>query len=62
MSYFALTKIEGCGWKLGVVVPAANVTGSLVTMLVIAVVTAFVIIAFVVVFMTGLIGKMLAPV
>ena len=62
MSYFALTKIEGCGWKLGVVVPAANVTGSLVTMLVIAVVTAFVIIAFVAVFMTGLIGRMLAPV
>lgn len=62
MSYFALTDIEGCGWKLGVVVPAANVTGSLVTMLVIAVVTAFVIIVFVAVFMTGLIGRMLAPV
>lgn len=60
--YFALTEIEGCGWKLGVVVPAANVTGSLVTMIVIAVVTALVIIAFVAVFMTGLIGRMLAPV
>lgn len=60
--YFALTEIEGCGWKLGVVVPAANVTGSLGTMIVIAVVTALVIIAFVAVFMTGLIGRMLAPV
>ena len=60
--YFALTEIDGCGWKLGVVVPAANVTGSLVTMIVIAVVTALVIIAFVAVFMTGLIGRMLAPV
>lgn len=60
--YFALTEIEGCGWKLGVVVPAANVTGSLVTMIVIAVVAALVIIAFVAVFMTGLIGRMLAPV
>ena len=60
--YFALTEISGCGWKLGVVVPAANVTGSLVTMIVIAVVTALVIIAFVAVFMTGLIGRMLAPV
>ena len=60
--YFALTEISGCGWKLGVVVPAANVTGSLVTMIVIAVVTAMVIIAFVAVFMTGLIGRMLAPV
>ncbi|MBD5507663.1 MAG: methyl-accepting chemotaxis protein [Lachnospiraceae bacterium] len=60
--YFALTEISGCGWKLGVVVPTANVTGSLVTMIVIAVVTALVIIAFVAVFMTGLIGRMLAPV
>ena len=60
--YFALTEIGDCGWKLGVVVPAANVTGSLVTMIVIAVVTALVIIAFVAVFMTRLIGRMLAPV
>lgn len=60
--YFALTEIEGCGWKLGVVVPAANVTDSLITMIVIAVVTALVIIAFVAMFMTGLIGRMLAPV
>jgi len=60
--YFALTEIDGCGWKLGVVVPTANVMGSLVTMLVIAVVTAFVIIVFVAVFMAGLIGRMLAPV
>ncbi len=52
--YFALTEINGCGWKLGVVVPTANVMGSLVTMLVIAVVTALVIILFVAVFMTGL--------
>ena len=62
MCYFALTEIGGCGWKLGVVVPSADVTGSLVTMLVIAVVTAFAIIVFVAVFMTGLIGRMLAPV
>ncbi len=60
--YFAIKEIDGCGWQLGVVVPAANVTGSLVTMLIIAVVTAFVIIVFVAVFMTGLIGRMLSPV
>lgn len=60
--YFALTEIDGCGWRLGVVVPSANVTGPLVTMIEIAAVTALVIIAFVAVFMTGLIGKMLAPV
>ncbi len=62
LCYFALKEIDGCGWQLGVVVPAANVTGSLVTMLIIAVVTAFVIIVFVAVFMTGLIGRMLSPV
>lgn len=60
--YFAVTEIDGCGWKLGVVVPSNNVTGSLRTMLVIAVVTALAIIVFVAVFMTGLIGRMLAPV
>ena len=61
MCYFALAEIGGCGWKLGVTVPAGNVTGSLVTMLVIAAVTAFVTIVFVAVFMAGLIGRMLAP-
>lgn len=60
--YFASAKIEGCGWKLGVVVPAANVTASLVTMIVIVVVIALIVIVFVAVFMAGLIGKMLAPV
>ena len=60
--YFALTEIDGCGWKLGVAVPMRDVTGSLRTMLVIAVVTALAIILFVAVFMTGLIGRMLAPV
>lgn len=60
--YFASTEIGGCGWKLGVVVPAANVTESLVTMIMIALAVALVIIVFVAVFMTGLIGRMLAPV
>ncbi|MCM1056754.1 MAG: methyl-accepting chemotaxis protein [Firmicutes bacterium] len=60
--YFAMEEIDGCGWKLGVAVPAANVTRALRTMLVIAVVTALVIIVFVAVFMAGLIGRMLAPV
>ena len=60
--YFAMAEIEGSDWKLGVVVPVANVTGSLVTMIIVAIVIAFVIIVFVAVFMAGLIGKMLAPV
>lgn len=60
--YFALTKIEGCSWTLGVVVPAENVTRSLVTIIIIAVVIALMVIVFVAVFMTKLIGKMLAPI
>lgn len=60
--YFAVADIDGSGWKLGVVVPTANVTQSLVTMIIVAVVIAFVIIVFVAVFMAGLIGKMLAPI
>ena len=46
----------------GVVVPTANVTQSLAAMIMIAAVIALVVIAFVAVFMAGLIGKMLAPI
>lgn len=62
MCYFAMAGIAGSGWKLGVAVPAANVIHSLVRMIAVAAVTAFVIIVFVGVFMAGLIGRMLAPV
>ena len=61
-SYFAVSQIKGSSWKLGVVVPTANVISSLTTMIVVALVTTLVMIALVVVFMTGLIGKMLAPI
>lgn len=60
--YFAVSVIEGSRWKLGVVVPTANVLSSLTAMLVVAIVVALVIIALVTVFMAGLIGRMLAPV
>ncbi len=60
--YFAVADIDGSGWKLGVVVPTANVTQSLAAMIMIAAVIALVVIAFVAVFMAGLIGKMLAPI
>lgn len=60
--YFAVSVIEGSSWKLGVVVPTANVLGSLTAMLVVAIVVALVVIALVTVFMAGLIGRMLAPV
>lgn len=60
--YFAASQIKGSDWKLGVVVPTANVISSLTTMIVVALVIALIMIVLVVVFMTGLIGKMLAPV
>lgn len=61
-SYFAVGEIEGSSWKLGVVVPTINVTGSFVTMLWVAIVITFIIIVFVTLFMAGLIGKMLSPI
>lgn len=60
--YFAASRISGSNWKLGVVCPTSNVWSSLVTMVLVAVVTALVIIALVAVFMAGLIGRTLAPV
>lgn len=60
--YFAVAEIEGSGWKLGVVAPTANVMNSFATMIMVAVVIAFVIIVLVALFMAGLIGRMLAPV
>lgn len=60
--YFAASQITGCNWKLGVVCPTSHVWGSLLTMILVAVVTALVIIALVAVFMAGLIGRTLAPV
>ncbi len=62
VSYFGASEIEGSSWKLGVVVPAANVIKSLVAMIVVAIVLAMVIIVLVTLFMAGLIGKMLAPI
>ena len=60
--YFAASQISGSNWKLGVVCPASHVWGSLLTMILVAVVTALVLIALVAVFMAGLIGRTLAPV
>lgn len=60
--YFAVSDIEGSGWKLGVAVPTANVMDSLITIIEVASGTAFGIIVLVALFMAGLIGKMMAPV
>ena len=68
--YFAASQISGSNWKLGVVCPTSHVWGSLVTMILVAVVTAmmicatvaYAVIVLVAVFMAGLIGRTLAPV
>ncbi len=60
--YFAAAPITGSHWKLGVVCPASNVWSSLVAMVVVAMVTALVLIVLSAVFMAGLIGRTLAPV
>lgn len=60
--YFAASQITGSNWKLGVVCPTSHVWGSLLTMILVAVLTALVIIALVAVIMAGLIGRTLAPV
>lgn len=60
--YFATSAIEGSSWKLGVAVPTANVTRSLITMVAVAAVMALIIICVVTVFMMGLIGRMLSPI
>ncbi len=60
--YFAASQILGSNWKLGVACPTSHVWGSLVTMILVAFVTALVLIALVTVFMAGLIGRTLAPV
>lgn len=60
--YFAMADIAGSNWKIGIVEPTANVTNSLVAMIVVAVVISFVISVFAALFMAGLIGRMLAPI
>ncbi len=60
--YFAMARIDGCGWNIGVVVPAANAVKSLKAMVFVAIVTALLMITLVTGFMAWLIGMTLAPV
>ncbi len=60
--YFATAEISGSNWSMGVVVPTANVTNSLIAMIGVAVVIALLIIAVVATVMARLIGKTLEPV
>lgn len=60
--YFAMANIIGSNWKIGIVEPTANVTNSLVAMIVVAAVISLVISVFAALFMAGVIGRMLAPI
>ena len=60
--YFAAAGIDGSQWKMGVVVPTANVRSSLLVMITVAVIIALFITVIVAAIMAGLIGKMLEPV
>lgn len=59
--YFATALVNGCNWKLGVVVPAKNVTSAMVSMIMIATIIAVVAIILVTIIMAGLIGTILKP-
>lgn len=60
--YFAVTGIEGCNWKMGVVVPTANVRGSLLAMIAMTVVIAALITIVAALSMAGLIHRLLEPI
>ncbi len=60
--YFAVAEIEGSGWKLGVAEPTANVTGSLVAMIMVSLVIVVLAIGAVALFVANLIGRTLSPV
>lgn len=60
--YFAASKISGSDWKLGVVVPTANVTEPITAMIGMAALIAVLVILSAAVIMAGLIGRLLAPV
>lgn len=55
--YFAAAGIDGSQWKMGVVVPTANVRSSLLVMITVAVIIALFITVIVAAIMAGLIGK-----
>ena len=61
LSYFATSLVDGCDWKLGVVVPAKNVTSALFSMVGVSTVIAVAAIILVSLIMASLIGSLLKP-
>lgn len=60
--YFAVTGIRGCNWKMGVVVPTANVRSSLLAMIAMTAVIAVIITIAAALSMAGLIHRLLEPI
>lgn len=60
-NYFVTSKIEGCGWLLGLALPESNITGNVTNMIIISLVVAIVAIIAVVLIMTKLISSQLVP-
>lgn len=60
--YFAAAGIRGCNWKIGVVVPTANVGDSLLAMIAMTVVIAVIITIAAALSMAGLIHRLLEPI
>ena len=60
-NYFATSKIEGCGWLMGLALPRSNINSTIYQLIITAIVIAVVAIAAVIFIMTRLIGVQLAP-
>ncbi|MBO4266164.1 MAG: methyl-accepting chemotaxis protein [Lachnospiraceae bacterium] len=60
-NYMATSSIEGCGWTLGLALPASNVKGTTYRLILTAILITVIAIAAVVIIMTKLIGIQLAP-
>ncbi len=61
-SYFSMALVKNCDWKVGVVLPKANVMSVLWNMIVVAAIIAVAAIVLVIFIMAGVIGRMLAPI
>lgn len=60
-NYFATSKIEGCGWLMGLALPRSNINSTIYQLIITAIIIAVVAIAAVIFIMTRLIGVQLAP-
>ncbi|MCR5688058.1 MAG: hypothetical protein K6G58_08560 [Lachnospiraceae bacterium] len=60
-NYFATSKIESCGWSMGLALPAGNVNSITYRLILTGLLIAVIAIAAVIIIMTKLIGTQLAP-